>query len=428
VRALWSGAAFRAVNMAAQLLSLSLTVRYLGKERYGVWTTVSTVAAWLTLANFGLGQGLTTRLASLHGDDRREQRYRAICSSAAVVTLVSLVLLPLLIVACQLAPWPRIFNVRSELAIAETRPTILVCGLAVLAMLPLSVASGVLTGHQRGDVVNLTGIVSSVVGLIAVVVAVRLRWGMPGLCAVLLVPQVGALVAQVVAARWMGLVRFAPRYVSAGEARDMLGLGSLFLLTQLFGIFIFETGALIIANRFGAEEVTPYGITNRVVMAVVTVFGLIITPLWPAYGDAFARGDTEWARRAFIKSLRAVTLIWLVAAVGLGVAGKWVIRLWAGPDAVPTTPLLWAMVLYALALGWGMVVTYPLNGSGKLRPQVAAAVICGLLNVPLALFLAGRIGIPGVVLSQALVMLLIAVPVQGLAVLRMLAPAAPAPR
>jgi O-antigen/teichoic acid export membrane protein len=225
----------------------------------------------------------------------------------------------------------------------------------------------------------------------------------------------------------MGLVRFARRYVDLREAGVMLGLGSQFLLTQLFGIFIFETGALIVANRFGAAEVTPYGITNRMVMVIVTVFTLIVTPLWPAYGDAFARGDTDWARRTFFRSLRVVTGIWLVAAVGLGVAGKWIIRVWAGPDAVPTTGLLWAMLAYTLAHGWGMVVTYPLNGSGNLRPQVIAAVICGILNVPLALVLTRHVGVAGAVLSQAVVMFLIAVPIQYVAVRRLVATAPPPP-
>jgi O-antigen/teichoic acid export membrane protein len=216
--------------------------------------------------------------------------------------------------------------------------------------------------------------------------------------------------------------------VDFGEARVMFGLGSQFLLTQLFGIFIFETGALIVANRFGAQDVTPYGITNRMVMVIVTVFTLIIAPLWPAYGDAFARGDTDWARRTFFRSVRVVTGIWLIAAIGLGVSGKWIIRLWAGPDAVPTTGLLWAMLAYTLAHGWGMVVTYPLNGSGKLRPQVLAAVVCGILNVPLALVLTQYVGVAGAVLSQALVMFLIAIPIQYVAVRRLVvAAAAPGP-
>jgi O-antigen/teichoic acid export membrane protein len=78
------------------------------------------------------------------------------------------------------------------------------------------------------------------------------------------------------------------------------------------------------------------------------------------------------------------------------------------------------MLVYALSIGLGFVVAYPLNGAGRLTPQVVAAVVCGLLNIPLSVYLADKLGIAGVVVSQAGVMLLIAVPIQLAAVRRLL--------
>jgi len=427
LRAVWSGAASRVINIVVQVLSLSMTVRYLGKERYGVWTTVSTIAAWLALANFGLGQGLTTHLSSLGTEDesRRETARRSICSTLAMSACVVAILFPLCLLAASLIPWATIFKLTTPLGIAEVRPTVLISISIVLLLLPMTIGGSVLSGYQRNDLLNVTFTLGSLAGLGLLVTVVRLRLGMPALCLAVMLPQGAAALAQLIIVRSMGMLPLDARYVSRRAALDMMRLGVKFLVIQLFGIFIFETGAIIIAGKLGATEVTPYGITNRIVMVIVTAFQVIVAPLWPAYGDAFGRGDLEWARRVFFKSLRLVVGLWLLAAVVLGVGGRWIIYAWAGPDAVPSWALLWTMLLYALSFGAGLVVAYPLNGAGRLTPQLVAAVICGLTNIPLAFFLASRFGVTGVVVSQAAVMFFIAIPIQLTAVLRLLrAPAA----
>jgi len=218
----------------------------------------------------------------------------------------------------------------------------------------------------------------------------------------------------------LGLVRLGRKYLSTADAVDVLRLGSKFLLVQLFGIFIFEAGAFIIAAKFGAAEVTPYGVTSRVVMMIVTAYTVLMSPLWPAYGDAFARGDLDWARRVFGKTVRVVLGMWVIAAVAMALLGKWVIRVWAGPDAVPSTGLLWAMLIYALSYGGGLVVAQPLNGSAQVGKQVLAAAVTAALNIPLALLLSDWLGVSGVALSQGLLMLTVAIPIQLIGVSRVL--------
>jgi O-antigen/teichoic acid export membrane protein len=419
-RALWSGAAARVLNIAVQVLSISLTVRYLGKERFGIWTTVSTAIAWLGVTNFGMGHGLITRVASLAAAGRREAALRAALSAWSLIAIVTMALLPICAAVALWVPWASVLNVKGALAARECTPTVLVSVILALVAVPLSTVGPILMGHQRTDLANGTVAIASVSGLVLLFVGTRLGWGMPALAAVLVVPSILASVIQTVIALRLGLLRFSRRYVSFAEAADVLKLGSKFLLLQLFGILIFETGAVIIATRFGAAEVTPYGVTSRVVMMIVTAYTVIMAPLWPAYGDAFARGDRGWARRVFLRTGRVVLVVWVVAAVCLSLAGKWIIRIWAGADAVPGTGLLWAMLLYALSYGWGLVVAQPLNGSGQIGKQVLAAAVTAALNIPLGLWLSNSLGVAGVVLSQAVLMLGLAIPIQLVGVMRVL--------
>src|SRR4051794_20283685 len=88
VRAAWSGIALRAVNITVQVISLGMTVRYLGPERYGMWATMSTFVAWFSLANVGLGNGLIARLSLARGRGDAEAADRYVNSTLAMVTAI----------------------------------------------------------------------------------------------------------------------------------------------------------------------------------------------------------------------------------------------------------------------------------------------------------------------------------------------------
>jgi O-antigen/teichoic acid export membrane protein len=258
--------------------------------------------------------------------------------------------------------------------------------------------------------VNLLTLISSLVGLGLLLLAVHLRATMPVLAAALIAGPMGAGVAQFGWAMRRGLIEFSWSAVNWADAWSLLSLGFRFLFMQIAGIVVFEAGAIIIAQRFGASEVTPYAVTTRMVMIIISFLVAVLAPLWPAYGEAFHRGDAEWVSRTFRKSLVFVVGAWVPAAVALSLVGQWIIKMWAGPAAVPSRMLLTAMLLFALAQGLGLVVSYLLNGVGRLRSQLVGGTLMALLHVPVVLFLAGRVGVASVAVSQTVLMFAIALP------------------
>jgi O-antigen/teichoic acid export membrane protein len=419
-RALWSGAGARSVNIVAQVLSLALTVRYLGAERYGMWATISSFVAWLGLANFGLGNGLTTRLSAASAVGDREAADTAVSSTVATVGVISLALLAVGWGAAVLVPWQGVFKVSDPLAVAEARPAVLMTLSLVMLLLPVGLSASVLTGYQRGYLVNIAATIGSFIGLGALFAATRLRVGMPTLVAVLFLPTALAGAVQWGIIWRLGLARVSPRRVHLAEALRMTRLGAAFLLTELFALVVFQSGAVIIAQRFGAAHVTPYAVTSRMALVIITGFNVLISPLWPAYGEAFARGDRDWVRRIFWKSAGAVCVLWLPIALFLGLAGQWIIRIWAGPNAVPDRVLLWSMLAFTLAQALGTIVSHLLNGVGAMSSQIVGGAIMAALHIPLSLLLCARVGIAGVPISQAALMFTVAVPLAFFHVLRLI--------
>jgi hypothetical protein len=50
-----SGVAWRIVAILFSVVSVPLTIRYLGSERYGAWVMITTVLTFLGMTDFGLG-------------------------------------------------------------------------------------------------------------------------------------------------------------------------------------------------------------------------------------------------------------------------------------------------------------------------------------------------------------------------------------
>src|SRR5438552_374368 len=53
----------KGVSLLTMLISVPLTVNYLGAERFGLWMTVSSLVTFLAFADFGIGNGLLTGIA-----------------------------------------------------------------------------------------------------------------------------------------------------------------------------------------------------------------------------------------------------------------------------------------------------------------------------------------------------------------------------
>src|ERR1700692_3845800 len=82
-----------AVQVSTSLITIPLTVHYLGDERFGLWMTISSVLAMANFADFGIGNGLLNAVADAYGKDDYERIRRAVSSGFAVLFGVGIGLL-----------------------------------------------------------------------------------------------------------------------------------------------------------------------------------------------------------------------------------------------------------------------------------------------------------------------------------------------
>ena len=182
--------------------------------------------------------------------------------------------------------------------------------------------------------------------------------------------------------------------------RHFGSLGLSFFVVQVAWAVIFTTTNLLITRLLGPTYVTQYDIAYKYFGLLPMVFGLLLTPLWSAFGEAYHRDDADWIR----KTLRRMRLIWVLMTGGqvvLVAASGFVIPLWVGGVVTVSLPLAFTMMVYYSLYTYGGLYVNLLNGIGQVKNQVWTSVIASLLLVPLTygLVSVAHLGLVGVLIA-----------------------------
>ncbi|MEO8251745.1 MAG: hypothetical protein ABI578_04635, partial [Chloroflexota bacterium] len=165
--AIASGGA-RVVSLATLLLTVPITLGYLGSEQYGVVVTITALTAMLVFADFGLGNGLMNLVATAKGRDDHPAIVRSISSAFFMLTAVAIALSVPAYLLYRFVPWTSFMNVGPERA-GEVSAAIAIFLASVLINLPLGIVHRVQLALQEGFVNSLWNAIGSVATLAGVV-------------------------------------------------------------------------------------------------------------------------------------------------------------------------------------------------------------------------------------------------------------------
>ena len=406
-RAAWTSvtaAAAKIISISAALITIPLTVGYLGTERYGMWMTISSVIALLGIADLGVGSGVLNAIAHASGKNNRTGIRDSISSGFFVLSLLSLLIIGLFSALYALVPWPALFNVQSSTAAHEAGLVVGVLVCCFSANLPLGMVQQVQMGMQQGFIAHCWEAIGAMVGLIGVLVAIGMKVGLPWLALALAGAPVAmrAMNALVFFGRQCAWARPHRKGVRADAIKAVLGTGALFFALQMAGLVGYQSDHIVIAQLLGAEAVATYAVAMKLFSFPTMVVGLMLVPLWPAYGEAFARGDINWIKKTFRRSVWLGLVLNVPFTLVLVLWGGWIIEGWAGAAVVPSVGLLVGMGLWTLLTVFGGAFSVLLNGLHVVRFQVICATLMAVSNIVLSIFLVQKMGVAGAIYGSVL--------------------------
>lgn len=419
-----SALAARGVAVLCSLITVPLTTRYLGPERYGIWVTLSTTITMLGVLDLGIANSLTNRISQAFAADDEaaaQQHYSSALwmslGIAAVLAVIGFFAWPHLSI-------PSLFHVSDPALGRDTSLAVAVTFLFFLTGFPLNLSHRVLSGYQETQVVNTFMLLSNVLGLLVIVAATKLRLDLLGLT----IAYSGTLALFNLALNaWLTLYRRPglfpwPRAVRRASMRGLLSSGSGFFVLQLAGVIVFNSDNLVITHYIGPANILPYNVTWKLAGLAAVLQTAIFPSLWPAYAEAYARGNYDWVRRTFWLAVRAAMGVTAAAMLGLLIFGRSVIHWYIGAAAVPTWSLLGAICAWTLLSTLMDLEACVLAALDAVRTQGILSVVAAALNLALSIYLVKRIGPVGVVLGTIVSYAAVLVVPQTVIVMRLLYP------
>jgi len=391
--------------MGTGLITVPLTLSYLGQDRYGLWMTLASFVTFLIFTDMGFGIGLQNALARCYGRNDRDNPRFYVSSGLFTMTVFCLVFVFGAIFVLPCFDLGRVVTVQSEAAARDLSPTAQAMLMAFGFGLPAGMIQRILNAYQYGYWGNIQLAVGNILSLVGVLACVHFGFGLPALAFIFMGTPFFVLLCGSVVLFWKyEWLRPTLPSIRWDSVKHILGIGLKAAGAQAAALIMISGPPLVIANRIGTSAVTSFAITQQLVGVMMIVLTMGIMPLWPAYSEASARGDWAWVRRTFARTVRLGMIVLVPTFIVISLAGRWIIRVWTQhPEVVPSWPLLMAFSVWMLIRGWNTVCCTLLNGLNHMLGQAIYGTLFGILGLTFGYYIAPHHGVAGATWTIVLV-------------------------
>lgn len=356
-------------------VSMPLVHDALNPSGFGAWVTLASIATLGAFLDFGLANGAMNLVAAAHArEDRREVyslvlgAWRILTRTAVLLSLVALVLL-----AC--LPWSDLLGLDKDMG-PQARAAAAATLLAMVAGVPLGLALRMQLAIGSAKSGYRLGAAGHVLACITTILLAHHGASLPVLVAATLWPPALASMANT--------LRFARRLrdstpIGAGTNQTRVVAiqreGLLFFVLQLAAALAYASDLPLISALASADEAGRYAVVQRLFSLGPLALGLLWTPLWPVYRQAFARQEYAWAFRTLRRSVAGAIL----ASAGVAaLCWHWfdaISGAWMRVSVSPRPELLAGMAAWAVADAAGGAYGTFLNAAGMFRFLVVTAIL-----------------------------------------------------
>lgn len=396
--AILANVASKGAAMAVMVLSVSLTIPYLGAQRFGIWMTIASFAGMLTFLGLGVGNALTNHVASRSAKSDAALLRRAISGGLGLLLLIGLVVGAGLWLLAAWLPWAKLIKVDDALLLLEAQSAARLFALLFGLNLFTTGIQSVFAGLQRSFEVFLVSALGSVASLGALWFAAQAQAGLPVLLAATLgIQSLSLLLLLVLLLRRKLFALDEIGLAVRQESTGLIRIGGLFFVLQVGTMIGWGADALIISSALGPAAVAVYSLAQRLFQFVTQPLAMMNSPLWGAYADAHSKGDVAFIRRTLKTSMLLTLGVSLSGAAILFFCSEWLLHYWTGGKVLVPGLLLGLVAIWTVFECCGVAFAMFLNGVQVVKQQVIVVSVFCVLVLPLKIWgvsSAGLIAIP----------------------------------
>lgn len=381
-----------------------MTLGYVSSELYGIWLTLSSIMVWLGFFDVGFTLGLKNKLAEAIALDNWERGKALVSTTYFMMLLIFVPLCFILMICIPYVNWAGFLNVNAVYNVEITKVLYVLVACFCLQMI-VNVITAIIAAYQKVALSSAFPVIGNILSLIVIYAMTKLC--PPSLVnlayAISLMPILVLIIASIVLFhKKFRLVSPSIHCIEKKYIKDLWGLGFKFFFIQIQVVVLYQCTNILISNVAGPNDVTAYNIAYKYLSAAMMVYTIILSPLWPAFTDAYTKKDFTWMRNIY-KKMTYVFGISVIVMVTMVIVSPFVYKIWIGGKAAIPYVMTLAVAFYMIVNSWDALQVQLINGIGTIKLQTYVTIIGLVSHIPLSLFLGSYIGAIGVVCSMIIV-------------------------
>ncbi|WAU73478.1 oligosaccharide flippase family protein [Acinetobacter sp. TR11] len=383
VTGILGGALGRSISLLAPFIVMPIILHTLGAYLFGVWMTVLSFTTMALFMDFGIGNGLLTKLSYANGLNNNSEMRAYIISAYISLTVIAFILVSILLLLFFLTNF-HFFSL--DLKNQEALYIVFASAIIFVLGIPISVIQRIMYAKQQILKFNLWQISGAFFSLFFCYIAVLLKlssWLI--ILAYSAPPLIILIIATVVFFNDNKEISPELSSFSKEKSLDLLKIGSKFLVLSILTSIALNIDNVLISFKLGSEAVTDFVVPAKIASLLSVVVTTLFLPLWAANGEAIAKKDYDWVLKTTKKMVFLGALAVFLCSVPLILFNKEIINLWMGHEFKNQQEIL----IFLCLLSLGMAITSPLqmllNSLGRIQIQIKIWVIFLFISIALKL-------------------------------------------
>ncbi|TAE27307.1 MAG: hypothetical protein EAZ91_16195 [Cytophagales bacterium] len=393
------------VNIIVAVASLPLIYNCIGKERYGMMLTITSISTLITFADLGLGFGLQSKIPLLIGDERA--LHKVISSAFFFLTTTAILILSVFLVAFLYIDWVHALHLSSPAAKAEVNLSVILFAICILIVIPFSIVQKIQIGAQKGYITNFWITGGNLLGIILLYIAYTQNASTPVVILCIYGSNSLFLLFNFIhhfikKENWL-----FPRFnlIDFQVIRGILKESSFFFLVQLLSLLLFVSNNLVLVHYYGPDKVTEFNIVYKLVVLFLLPLEASAPFITPAINEAMVNNDRAWVKSSINKLLTIALGLAILTALFTYLFGNNLITVWLGNDVFISSDVILSVAIFMLLYAnIGCALSYIMLSSSLIKTKTILYVIAVVVALLSKLWVTKVFGVSGVFWSTTLPM------------------------
>lgn len=394
----------KGISIVISLMLVPMTLGYVSSELYGIWLTLSSIMVWMNFFDIGFTLGLKNKLAEAIALEDWSKGKTLVSTTYFIMIIIFIPLCLILIYIIPYINWAKILNINTTYNIEITKVLYVMTTCFCIQMIA-NIITTVIAAYQKVALSTAFPVIGNFISLI--IIYILTKFSSPSLLnlslAISTIPAIILIISSIILFN-KKFKRVSPnyRFINKKYIKELWTLGFKFFFIQIQVIILYQCTNVLISHVSGPNEVTSYNIAYKYLSIIMMLFSTIITPLWPAFTDAYTKKDFSWMKKIYKKASQ-IYLLLFIGIVILVLISPYIYEIWIGNKTIVPLHMTITVAIYMVIYTWDSLQVLLINGIGTIKLQTYVTLIGLIIHIPLALTLGKHIGAEGIIISMIII-------------------------